>query len=343
MPWFRKEKLARDEGAGAVSDPSNAAPGLRPKIGLVLGSGAARGWAHVGVLRGLEEIGLKPDVIAGCSVGALVGGAHLIGALEEFEAWARELSPLSAMSHFGVAIARGGFVDTSAAFNAFREFDQNIEELPVKFGAVASDLGTGEEVWLTEGSIIEAARASSAIPVLFHAVQRGDRWLVDGALTNPTPVSLARQLGAEIVIAVDLNAVPRVLDRFNPPPPSVPALHASQELAPLETNGSGAVTRFIEDTRRMIDEQFQLAKIRSQAKPQLFETAYAAADIFQMHLSRARREIEKPDICLTPDMRDALPTAFDRADEFIEVGRASLLNKRDELVKLTEARKPASS
>ena len=343
MPWFRKEKLPKDKRSASEAGAAQPSSEARPKIGLVLGSGAARGWAHVGVLRGLQEIGLKPDVIAGCSVGALVGGAHLIGALEEFEAWARELSPLSALSHFGVAVARGGFVDTTAAFNAFREFDRNIEDLPLKFGAVASDLGTGEEVWLTEGSIIDAVKASSAIPVLFHAVQRGPRWLVDGALTNPTPVSLARQLGADVVIAVDLNAVPRVLDRFNPPPPSVPALRPTQEVAPLDAGASGAVTRFIEDTRRMIDEQFKLAKIRSQAKPQLFETAYAAADIFQMHLSRARRETETPDICLTPDMRDALPTAFDRADEFIEVGRTELLRKRDEILKLTQANAQTST
>ncbi len=303
------------------------------KLGLVLGSGAARGWAHVGVLRGLEEIGVKPDIIAGCSVGALVGGAYLIGALEEFEAWGRELSPLSAIGAFNFWVNRGGLVDAAPAFEAFAAFDRNIEDLPIKFGAVAADLGTGEEVWITQGSVIEAARASSAIPVLFHAVQRGPRWLVDGAVANPAPVSLARYLGADIVLSVDLNAIPRVLSRFNPPPPGVPALDPLAAFSSPDSF-SGAVTKFIEDTRSRIERQMAIAKSRAQSKPQLFETAYAAVDIFQMHLTRLRAETSPPDIHLTPDMRDALPNSFDRADEFIENGRAALLHKRDEIFAL---------
>ena len=306
---------------------------MTKKLGLVLGSGAARGWAHVGVLRGLEEIGVRPDIIAGCSVGALVGGAYLIGALEEFEAWGRELSPLSAIGAFNFWVNRGGLVDARPAFEAFAAFDRKIEDLPVKFGAVAADLGTGEEVWITQGSVIDAARASSAIPVLFHAVQRGPRWLVDGAVANPAPVSLARYLGADIVVSVDLNANPRVLARFNPPPASVPAIDPARDFAPDESF-SGAISKFIEDTRTRIERQMAISKSRAQAKPQLFETAYAAVDIFQMHLTRMRAETSPPDIHLTPDMRDALPNAFDRADEFIEKGRSALMDKREEIAAL---------
>jgi NTE family protein len=301
---------------------------MTKKLGLVLGSGAARGWAHVGVIRALEEIGVRPDIVAGCSVGALVGGAWLVGALEEFEAWGRELSPLSAIGAFNFWVNRGGLVDTKPAFEAFAAFDKNIEDLPVRFGAVAADLGTGEEVWMTQGSVIEAARASSAIPVLFHAVQRGQRWLVDGAVANPAPVSLARFLGADIVISVDLNANPRVLARFNPPPPGVPALDPQPA---IDAGFPTTITTFIEQTRTRIERQMAIAKARAQSKPQLFETAYAAVDIFQMHLTRLRAETAPPDIQLTPDMRDALPNAFDRADEFIEKGRAALMEKRDEI------------
>ncbi len=320
--------------------PKQSAP---KKLGLALGSGAARGWAHIGVLQGLEEIGVKPDVIAGCSVGALVGGAYLLNALDALEAWARELKPVSAFSSFSLQLSKGGLVDTKAAFEAFRDYDRDIEALPMKFGAVATDLGTGEEIWLTQGSTVNAARASSAIPVLFHAVRHKDawqeRWLVDGALVNPTPISLARHLGADIVIAVDLNAVPRVLERFDPPPPSAPVLHQKEQqeqtLSVPPANFPAAfsenVTKFIEDTRRRLEEQMQLAKQRQQAKPQLLETAYAAADIFQMQLSKARRATDTPDICLAPDMRDAFPHSFDRADEFVEVGRQALLAEREAL------------
>lgn len=313
---------------------------MRKKLGLVLGSGAARGWAHVGVLRGLEEIGLKPDVIAGCSVGALVGGAYLVGALEELEAWARELKPLSALKSFSLAVARGGLVNTLPAFSAFKSYDARIETLPVRYGAVAADLGTGEEVWLTHGSLIDAARASSAIPVIFHAVRREGRWLVDGALANPAPVSLARALGADVVISVDLNAVPRVLDRFSPPPfakaPAVKTQIASTPAADPAMAGApqpftAAVTKLIDETRKRVNEQIETARAKALASPQLFETAYAAADIFQMHLARARAVAAPADIYLAPDMRDALPTSFDRADEFIAEGRRALLEKRTEI------------
>ncbi|HXI87292.1 MAG TPA: patatin-like phospholipase family protein [Parvularculaceae bacterium] len=310
---------------------------MAKKLGLVLGSGAARGWAHVGVLRRLEEIGLNADIIAGCSVGALVGGAYVLGALEEFEAWARELKPLSALKSFALSFSRGGVVNAGPAFAAFADFDKRIEELPTRFGAVAADLGTGEEVWITEGSVVEAARASCAIPVIFHAVRREGRWLVDGALANPAPVSLARALGADVVISVDLNAVPRVLDRFRPsPPPFVadaapPANGARDETAPVIAH---PVSKLIDDTRRLIDQQLEAARERSLSRPQLFETAYAAADIFQMHLARAHARVAPPDICLEPDMRDALPTAFDRADEFIAKGRNALAEREEELFSL---------
>ncbi|MEO1014580.1 MAG: patatin-like phospholipase family protein [Pseudomonadota bacterium] len=297
------------------------------KLGLALGSGAARGWAHIGVLRGLEEIGVAPDVIAGCSVGALVGGAYLCDALEAFETWARELSPLSAVSSFSLSPGPGGIIDGRAAFSAFAEFDRSIEDLPARFGAVATDIGSGAEVWLKDGPLLPALRASSAIPVLFHAIERDGRWLVDGAVSNPTPVSLARDLGADIVVAVDLTAVPKVLERFDPPPPSVPAV-VKRPAVTAPAKLTDAVTRLIEDTQRWVSDQLALARARQQARPQLFETAYATADIFQMHLSQARLQLDKPDVLLKPDMRDATPISFDRADEFIEEGRQALIAQR---------------
>ncbi len=305
---------------------------MAKKLGLVLGSGAARGWAHIGVLRALKEIGAEPYAIAGCSVGALVGGAHLIGALDEFEGWAKTLKPIPALQSFALKLHSGGFINTAPAFEAFREYDKNIEDLPIRFGAIAADLATGDEVEITSGSVIDAARASSAIPVVFHAVKTQDRWLVDGALANPAPVSLARKLGADIVISVDLNAVPRVLDRFLPVKERLPVPIFKDERKP-ETM-TEAVTKLIDETKAAIDRQIALAKASARAKPHLFETAYAAADIFQMHLARARAVAEPPDILIQPDMRDAMPTAFDRAEDFIEEGYRGLMAKRAEIERL---------
>lgn len=291
---------------------------MTKKLGLALSSGAARGWAHVGVLRGLAELGVKPDVIAGCSVGALVGGAHLIGALDDLEEWGRSLTPLSALDSFSLKLRRGGLIDVAPAFEAFEKYDKQIEDLPIKFGAVATDLASGEEVTMISGSMLEAVRASSAIPVVFHAVRCNHQWLVDGALCNPTPVTLARSLGADIIVSVDVNAVPKTLERFGERT-GLPALVEPARRA--EPGVTGAVAKLIDDTQIAIKRQFDLAKARAAATPHLFETALAAADIFQMQLARARSAADAPDILLRPNMRDALPNAFDRADEFIEEGR----------------------
>ncbi|MEM6851717.1 MAG: patatin-like phospholipase family protein, partial [Pseudomonadota bacterium] len=126
-------------------------------IGLTLGSGGARGWAHVGVLRALDELGVRPDVVAGASIGAVVGGAYLIDQMPAFEAWARAFSPLSALRSFRLDWGKGGVVETSRAFDAFRESDRRIEDLDRAFGVVAADLATGEQVWISRGSVLDAA------------------------------------------------------------------------------------------------------------------------------------------------------------------------------------------
>jgi len=316
---------------------------MTKRLGLALGAGAARGWAHIGVLRGLKELGLEPDIIAGCSVGALVGGAHLIGALDEFEAWAHSLSPLAALRSFNFQITKGGFVNAANAFEAFEEFDRDIETLNVKYGAVACDLATGDEIEITTGSILTAARASSAIPVLLQAIPHQGRWLVDGAIVNPTPISLARKLGADVVIAVDLMAVPKALHRFDETGPRFGEDIDDKSMLDLKNHRddkhprekiSAAVTKLITDTRQGVEREIQKARDKMKAKPQLFETAMAVTDILQMNIARARAQSMPADILLAPDMREALPTSFDRADEFIETGRQALLNQRYEIERL---------
>ncbi len=306
---------------------------MAKKIGLTLSAGAARGWAHVGVLRALEEMGVKPDIITGTSVGALVGGAYLLGALDEFEGWGRTLSPLSALRDFSFKLTSGGFINAESAFSSFAEFDQPIEELSTRYGAVACDLGSGEEVEITTGSVLHAARASSAIPILLQAIEHQGRWLVDGAIVNPTPVSLARKLGADVVIAVDLNAVPKALTRFSPDvahktPPS------SKETEEVSSSFSGTIKKLIADTRASIDHEIGKARAKIDAKPHIFETAMAVTDTIQMQLSRIQAQTHPADISLSPDMREALPNAFDRADEFIETGRLTMLDQAKTLEQL---------
>ncbi len=177
-------------------------------IGLALGSGVARGWAHIGVLRALERCGIKPDIVCGTSIGALIGGVYLGGRLDALEAWARQLTKLRLSRLFDFQLGYGGLIAGRRIMEIFdpQLRDQQIEALPARFACVTTEYGTGHEVWLQAGNLLEAVRASYALPGLFPPVSIDGRWLLDGALVNPVPVSVCRALGARIVIAVNLNA-----------------------------------------------------------------------------------------------------------------------------------------
>ena len=181
-------------------------PRPRPKIGLALGSGSARGWSHIGVIRVLERAGIVPDIVCGTSIGALVGAAYAAGELDRLEPWVKDLTWKAVLSLMDFKMG-GGLIEGGKLIKFFRANyqDQGIAQLKKPFACVATELFTGHEIWLREGSVIDAVRASIAMPGLFTPVQQDGRLLVDGSLVNPVPVSLCRAMGADIVIAVDLN------------------------------------------------------------------------------------------------------------------------------------------
>jgi NTE family protein len=177
------------------------------KIGLALGSGSARGWSHIGVIRGLQEANIAIDIVCGSSIGALVGGAYAAGKLDEAEKLIRELASSDVLGFIEVPVPRSGLINSEKIADYLRERlgDPNIEDLPIPFAAVATDLTSGQEVWIRQGSLIEAIRASISMPGMFTPCFREGRLLVDGGLINPVPVSLCRSLGANTVIAVNPN------------------------------------------------------------------------------------------------------------------------------------------
>ncbi len=177
------------------------------RVGLALGSGSARGWAHIGVIRELEAAGIRPDVVCGTSIGALVGGAYVAGDLDRLEEWVQTLTMKDVIAFMDFTL-NGGLVRGGRLMDHFRGHftDRPIEQLATPFSAVATALETGAEVWLRSGSMLEAVRASVAVPGFFTPVLHEGMVLVDGGLVNPVPVSLARAMGADIVIAVDLGS-----------------------------------------------------------------------------------------------------------------------------------------
>src|SRR5437773_7379884 len=177
------------------------------KIGRALGGGSARGWAHIGVLRALNEAGIFPDIIAGTSIGAVVGGCYVAGELDALEQFARELTRRKVLGFLDFNFTGSGLIHGQRLCDVLdrRLKSVDIESLERRFVAVATEIGTGHEIWLSRGSIVEAMRASYALPGIFRPVSINGRWLFDGALVNPIPVSVCRALGARYVIAVNVN------------------------------------------------------------------------------------------------------------------------------------------
>jgi NTE family protein len=290
----------------------------RPRIGIALGGGAARGWAHIGILRWLREHDLQPDVIAGTSIGALVGAACAADSLDDLEEWVRTLTWQDVVAYLDVSFS-GGFIHGKKVFQFLesRFTDVNIEDLQRPYGAVATELTTGQEIWFREGSMYRAVRASVALPGLFTPVREDGRWLVDGGLVNPVPVSLCRALGAERIIAVDLNAdllSRRAADLQVGEEPSRlgKALGSMQGIPWLASLGENLVTR----TQQWMNDFTR----DSDALPSLVDVIAQSVYIMQVRITRARMAGDPPDVLLAPKLAQLRLMDFHRAADAIDEG-----------------------
>lgn len=289
-------------------------PAPRPTIGFALGGGAARGFAHIGVIRALAEKGIVPDVIAGTSIGAVVGGVSATGHLDAFEDWARGLTRRGVLGYLDFTFFGSGIISGSRL--ASRLADQlgetTIEEMPVRFGAIATELGTGHEIWLTRGRLSEALRAAYALPGIFTPVLIGRRWLVDGALVNPVPVSAARALGARLVIAVNLNA--DLIGRGS----TITVFGGDgaddeESAAPNQHRSTGASATAEEIVKRKV--------LGTRSQPGLSAIMVDAFNIMQDRITRSRLAGDPPDVIIGPRLRDIGLLDFHRAAEAIEIGK----------------------
>jgi NTE family protein len=291
-----------------------------PCIGLVLGSGAARGFAHIGVLRALKAQGIIPDIIVGTSMGALVGGCYATNQLDTLETWARSLTKRRIISYLDVRIGGSGLISGGRLASQLEESigTTAIEDLPVRFAAIATEVGTGHEVWLTHGSLALALRASYALPGIFPPVSIGGRWLVDGALVNPVPVSAARALGARVVIAVNIDA-----DRFGRG--ATIASHGSvagdiqSAIPPAEPRNGFARLRGMFGAERALKRQI----IDGNVRPGFSTVMIESFNIMQDRLTRMRLAGDPPDIHITPRIGHVGWLDFHRAAEAISVGQAA--------------------
>ncbi len=308
----------------------------KARIGFALGSGSARGWAHIGAIRALEERGVKPDLICGSSIGALVGAAYASGQLDKLEKWSTSLAWTTVVRLMDLSWS-GGLIRGARLFNLFNTIldDVDIDQLAVPYGAVATELGSGREVWLRHGKMLDAVRASCALPGIFRPAVRDGVLLVDGGLVNPVPVSMCRALGADIVIAIDLSwgklGIYRDRSREKSADGSednggrldaLPDGTVEMPAAPREMPGwLGRLGRgWMARTAKQVEEQ-----VREQIKmPSIIEVFTTSLDIVEMRVARSRLAGDPADILLTPLLPGFGTMEFHRAKEAIEEGRASV-------------------
>jgi NTE family protein len=281
-----------------------------PRVGLVLGGGSARGWAHIGVIRALEAAGIRPDLVCGTSIGALVGAAYADGELDRFERWVRGIKVKDIVSLMDLSLT-GGMLKGERLVEFLRQnfVDRPVESLPVPFGAVATDLRTGTEIWLREGSTADAVRASIALPGLFTPVLRDGQVLVDGGLVNPVPVSLGRAMGADVLIAVDLNS--DIIGRH---------LDDGREI-------EGSASQIGDWVHRLQENLGALVPGRSAEEPRqpsLLDVVASSINIMQVRITRSRMAGEPPDAIVAPRLAHLGLLDFHRGEEAIDEGRRAV-------------------
>jgi len=315
----------------------------KPRVALVLGSGAARGWAHIGVIRELADMGIRPDVVVGSSVGSVVGAAYASGNLEQFVEWIDGLGRVDIIRLLDAKMTGGGFLQGKSLMAAIEKRIGNplIEELETPFACVATEFGTGREVWLRDGSVLDACRASIAMPGMFAPYRVDDRrLLVDGGLVNPVPVSLARAMGADIVIASNLNAdligrhffVHGVDDQVSDE-------DSDRELAEIEDKDT-VIARWAAKMKTgfgvRLDSYISSLRSKESPDPGLFDVIAGSVAIMQDRITRSRMAGEPPDIQITPRLNQIGLMDFDRASESIEEGRAATRREKAELEHLAK-------
>ncbi|MBN3754616.1 patatin [Paraburkholderia sp. Tr-20389] len=319
------------------------------RIGLVLGGGAARGWAHIGAIRALHEAGIKPDIVAGTSIGALVGAVYANGDLDWLEEWVTRLTWQSVVRLLDLRLS-GGLLGGKKVIQVFANRFNGcaIGELQMPFAAVATELDSGRETWLQDGGVVDAVRASIAIPGLFTPVLREGVWLVDGGLSNPVPVSAARGMRADCVIAVDLNndilngrdfggavvdlpplpteelveaetSGPLTLDPDAPPPvlatPEPPML--------LRRNGK-PFPGWLQPSSEEYSRDVRVPPAPSARVPSMLTSIAQSIDIMQVRITRSRLAGEPADILIQPRLGGMGIFDFHRAEPAIAEGRAAV-------------------
>lgn len=316
-------------------------PDKYPRIGIALGSGSSRGWAHIGILRALADMGIHPDIVTGCSVGSIVGAAYAAGNLDRLEEWVLSLTKLELMRFFELNASFNGFVKRDKLQQFFHKHvcaeDLSIDKLTHTFATVSTNLENGREIWFTDGSVLDAVWASIALPGLFAPYRHQNQWLVDGGLVNPVPISLCRALGAEVIIAVNLNG--NVARRYAHHTQKSRPVRSAEKPAPAPDKNSNKVENLVDTLTTSLREYSAVLfpENDKETTPGLMEALAASINIMQDKITRSRMAGDPPEILLSPRLENIGLLEFFRAEEAINEGRKSVELLKAEITSLLEA------
>ncbi|MEH6565426.1 MAG: patatin-like phospholipase family protein [Halopseudomonas sp.] len=309
------------------------------RVALVLGSGGARGYAHIGVIEEIERRGYEIACIAGCSMGAVVGGIHAAGYLKDYRDWVSGLDYLDVIRLLDIGFGNLGAIRGERVFGRIREIlgEINIEQLPIPFTAVATDLTNQQEVWFQQGCLHQAMRASAAIPSLFSPVRQGNRVLVDGGLLNPLPIVPVVSSHCDLIMAVNLNSIEK--DYYTMPVVERPApirQQWDQWLTALKPNWLGRGPDEADDAMALLttdvepeepahsreEDQSQPVEVAPPPGPaSMLELVNLSFEAMQSSLAQYKIAGYPPDVVINVPRRLCRFFEFYRAPELIELGR----------------------
>ncbi len=295
-------------------------------IGIALGSGAAKGWAHIGVLNELANMGINPDKVAGCSIGSVVGAAYAQDKLAELEEWVTSFSSWDVLGLMDLSWRKGGLIGGEKVFDVMQQHvgKLNIEQMDMPFAAVATDLYSGQEIWFQQGRLRHAVRASCSMPGILSPVKIGERWLVDGAVVNPVPVSLSRAMGVDLVIAVDLYGHRK--NRLEQLPVSISSSHEtiSKETAVSKEHADVGFMDLLAKGREYVSGLTDKFSLGNKHQPGMLAVMSQSMDILEQRHKRIRLMGDPPEILITPNVADIGTMEFHRAEEAIAAGEEAV-------------------
>lgn len=312
----------------------------RKTVGLVLGCGSSRGWAHIGALEALEEANIPIDLIVGCSIGSFIGAIYASGSIQSLRKYVLEMDGRKVFSYFDIVLPRSGLLDgTKKLKEMFSRLTdmQNFTELKIPVMMIATDLETGQKVILNSGNILDALRASMSIPGLFAPARVKHRWLVDGGLVDPVPVSVARAMGADIVIAVDLSSgIISKHTRHNQGKQKSRSVRIPVEQEENKNELLKKLSDYYENAelsfKHKIDELFK----REASTPDIIETVTNSINIMQDRITRINLAVTPPDILIQPHLGELKMLDFDQVEHTIEEGYARAKEKIADIMIMLE-------